>query len=65
MQSMSNEQLCARVQNGDDAARDLLLQNNLGFIKNTATELYQSMTLAETELGIDCDDLEQEGCIGL
>ena len=65
MQSMSNEQLCLRAQKGDTAARDLLLENNLGFIRKTATELYQSMALAETELAIDRDDLEQEGCIGL
>ncbi|SUY55983.1 RNA polymerase sigma factor, sigma-70 family [[Clostridium] symbiosum] len=65
MQSMSNEQLCLRAQKGDDTARDLLLENNLGFIRKTATELYQSMALAETELAIDRDDLEQEGCIGL
>ena len=65
MQSMSNEQLCLRAQKGDDAARDLLLENNLGFIRKTANELYQSMGLAETELAIDRDDLEQEGCIGL
>lgn len=65
MQSMSNEQLCLRAQKGDGAARDLLLENNLGFIRKTATELYQSMALAETELAIDRDDLEQEGCIGL
>lgn len=65
MQSMSNEQLCLRAQKGDDAARDLLLENNLGFIRKTANELYQSMALAETELAIDRDDLEQEGCIGI
>ena len=65
MQSMSNEQLCLRAQKGDDAARDLLLENNLGFIRKTANELYQNMALAETELAIDRDDLEQEGCIGL
>lgn len=65
MQSMSNEQLCLRAQKGDGAARDLLLENNLGFIRKTANELYQSMALAETELAIDRDDLEQEGCIGL
>ena len=65
MQNMSNEQLCLRAQKGDDAARDLLLENNLGFIRKTANELYQSMALAETELAIDRDDLEQEGCIGI
>lgn len=65
MLSMSNEQLCLCAQKGDDTARDLLLENNLGFIRKTANELYQSMALAETELAIDRDDLEQEGCIGL
>lgn len=65
MQSMSNEQLCLCAQKGDDTARNLLLENNLGFIRKTANELYQSMALAETELAIDRDDLEQEGCIGL
>ncbi len=65
MQSVSNEQICLRAQKGDDDARDLLLENNLGFIRKTATELYQGMALAETELAIDRDDLEQEGCIGL
>lgn len=65
MQSMSNEQLCLCAQKGDDTARDLLLENNLGFIRKTANELYQIMALAETELAIDRDDLEQEGCIGL
>lgn len=65
MQSMSNEQLCLCAQKGDDAARALLLENNLGFIRKTANELYQSMALAETEHAIDRDDLEQEGCIGL
>lgn len=65
MQTRSNEQLCALAQKGDAAARDLLLENNLGFIRKTANELYQSMNLSESNLCLDDDDLIQEGSIGL
>lgn len=65
MKNWSNEQLCALAQKGDMNARDLLLENNLGFIRKTANEIYFGMNLSESELSIDKDDLEQEGCIGL
>ncbi|MDO4562665.1 MAG: sigma-70 family RNA polymerase sigma factor [Clostridia bacterium] len=65
MKNRSNEQLCALAQKGDVNARDLLLESNLGFIRKTANEFYFSMNLGESELSIDKDDLEQEGCIGL
>ena len=65
MKSRSNEQLCALAQKGDTNARDLLLANNMGFIRKTANEIYFGMNLVESELSIDKDDLEQEGCIGL
>lgn len=65
MQSKSNEQLCALAQKGDPVALDLLLENNLGFIRKTANELYQSMNLSESSLCLDQDDLIQEGSIGL
>ena len=65
MKNRSNEQLCALAQKGDMNARDLLLENNLGFIRKTANEIYFGMNLGESELSIDKDDLEQEGCIGL
>lgn len=65
MKNQSNEQLCALAQKGDMNARDLLLKNNLGFIRKTANEIYSGMNLGESELSIDKDDLEQEGCIGL
>ena len=65
MKKRSNEQLCALAQKGDMNARDLLLENNLGFIRKTANEIYVDMNLGESELSIDKDDLEQEGCIGL
>ncbi|HIX29951.1 MAG TPA: sigma-70 family RNA polymerase sigma factor [Candidatus Blautia stercoravium] len=65
MKSLNNERLCALAQNGDEKARSLLLEKNYGFIRQTATELYQSMNLGESDLGIEMDDLAQEGCIGL
>ena len=65
MKNRSNEQLCALAQKGNANARDLLLENNLGFIRKTANEIYFGMNLGESELSIDKDDLEQEGCIGL
>lgn len=65
MKHRSNEQLCALAQNGDKNARNLLLENNIGFIRKTANEIYLKMNLGESELVIDKDDLEQEGCIGL
>ena len=65
MKTLSNERLCALAQKGDKNARSLLLEKNYGFIRQTAAELYQSMNLEESDLGIEKDDLAQEGCIGL
>lgn len=65
MKSWSNEQLCVLAQNGNSNARGLLLENNLGFIRKTTYEVYSSRNLAEGDLGIEKEDLAQEGCIGL
>lgn len=65
MKTCSNEQLCALAQKGDKVASGLLLNNNLGFIRKTAFEMYRSINQDESELGIEKDDLEQEGSIGL
>ncbi len=65
MNTRSNEQLCAAAQKGDIEARNLLLENNMGFIRKTANEVYFSMNLGESDLNIEKADLEQEGCIGL
>lgn len=56
-----NERICALAQAGDAAARELLLENNLGFIRKTALEVHGKAG----ESGLDVDDLVQEGCIGL
>lgn len=56
-----NERLCALAQAGDAAARDLLLERNMGFVRKTALELHRQAG----ESGLDVEDLVQEGCIGL
>ena len=61
MPALSNERLCKLAQAGDTAARDILLESNLGFIRKMALEQYRSMGL----IGIDLEDLVQEGSIGL
>ena len=65
MPTRSNEQLCRLAQKGDTVARDILLEYNLGFIRKIALEQYRSMGLDENDIGIDLDDLVQEGSIGL
>lgn len=65
MKKQDNEQLCALAQKGDTEARDLLLKNNLGFIRKTANEIYLKSNLAESDLSTGTSDLEQEGGIGL
>ena len=65
MPTLSNEHLCKLAQAGDTTARDILLESNLGFIRKIALEQYRSMGLDENDIGIDVDDLVQEGSIGL
>ena len=63
--SMTNERLCALAQKSDETARELLVEKNMGFIVQTADLVYRSSSLEGSDLNIDMDDLEQEGCIGL
>ena len=63
--SMTNERLCALAQKGDEAARELLVEKNMGFIVQTADLIYRSSSLEGSDLNIDVDDLVQEGSIGL
>ena len=63
--SLTNERLCALDQKGDEGARGLLVEKNMGFIVQTAGLVYRSSSLESSDLNIDVDDLVQEGCIGL
>lgn len=62
---MTNERLCALAQKGDEAAREILVEKNMGFIVQTADLIYRSASLEGSDLNIDVDDLVQEGSIGL
>ena len=44
MPTRSNERLCRSAQAGDTAARDILLENNLGFIRKIALEQYRPVS---------------------
>ena len=48
-----NERLCALAQAGDAAARDLLLERNMGFVRKLALEL---------KYEFDCRDTPPEEC---
>ena len=63
--SMTNERLCTLAQKGDEAARELLVEKNMGFIVQTADLIYRSSSLEGSDLNVDVDDLVQEGSIGL
>ena len=62
---MTNEELCALAKQGNDDAQNELIEKNLGFINEIASEVYSEQGLASGILGISFDDLIQEGRIGL
>ena len=62
---MTNEQLCALARQGDAGAQNLLIENNLRFIKKTAHEVWNAQADLNRALHITRDDLVQEGALGL
>ena len=62
---LSNEELCASARRGDAGARNELVENNLGFIRKTANELWSLQRELNATLLLDREDLEQEGALGL
>lgn len=62
---MSNEQLCTAALDGDTEARNALVENNLRFIKRTAYEMWSAQQELNAALGIEINDLVQEGSLGL
>ena len=62
---ITNEQLCALAKRGDADAQNLLIENNLCFIKKTAYEVWSSQAELNRSLQISLDDLVQEGSLGL
>ena len=62
---MSNEQLCIAALDGDTEARNALVENNLRFIKRTSYEMWSAQQELNSALGIEINDLVQEGSLGL
>ena len=62
---MTNEQLCALAKQGDADAQNLLIENNLRFIKKTAYEVWNAQAELNRSLQISLDNLVQEGSLGL
>ena len=62
---MTNEQLCIAALDGDTEARNVLVKNNLRFIKRTAYEMWSAQRELNAALGIEINDLVQEGSLGL
>ena len=62
---MTNEKLWALAKQGDADAANLLIENNLQFIKKTAYEVWRTQSELNRSLQISPDDLEQEGMLGL
>ena len=62
---ITNEQLCALAKRGDADAQNLLIENNLRFIKKTAYEVWSAQAELNQSLQISLDDLVQEGSLGL
>lgn len=62
---MSNEQLCIAALDGDTEARNALVENNLRFIKRTAYEMWSAQRELNAAIGIEINDLVQEGSLGL
>ena len=62
---ITNEQLCALAKRGDADAQNLLIENNLRFIKKTAYEVWSAQAELNRSLRISLDDLAQESSLGL
>ena len=62
---ITNEQLCALAKRGDADAQNLLIENNLRFIKKTAYEVWSAQAELNRSLQISLDGLVQEGSLGL
>ena len=60
MPLLMNEQLCAEWKQGNRAALDALVKNNLAFVRREANRLADQFRAYQ-----HTDDLVQEGAIGL
>lgn len=67
METLTNEQLCALAQAGDEQAVSLLIKANLPFIRKVANQIAENPVRQEhlCACGVGFDDLVQAGSIGL
>lgn len=65
MTPQNNEELCIAAQGGDKWAENALVENNLRFIRKTAYEIWSAQQEPNAALGIELNDLVQEGSLGL
>lgn len=62
---MTNEELCALARSGDAAAAEQLISQNMRFIHQTAAEILHREHELNRCLGLEAEDLAQEGALGL
>jgi len=67
MESLTNEQLCALAQAGNEQAKSRLIEKNTSFIRQIAEQFAGNPSRTEllSVCGIGVDDLTQAGSIGL
>ena len=67
MKDLTNEQLCALAQAGDEQAVSLLIKANLPFVRKVANQIVENPVRQEHlfACGVGFDDLVQAGSIGL
>ena len=67
MKNLTNEQLCALAQAGDEQAVSLLIKANLPFVRKVANQIAENPVRQEhlSACGVGFDDLVQAGSIGL
>ena len=67
METLTNEQLCALAQAGDEQAVSLLIEANLPFVRKVANQIVENPVWQEhlSSCGVGFDDLAQAGSIGL
>lgn len=67
METLTNEQLCALAQAGDEQAVSLLIKANLPFVRKIANQIVGNPVRQEhlSACGVGFDDLVQAGSIGL
>lgn len=62
---MTNEQLCVQAKSGNQQALNQLIAQNQRFIHKVAYEVWVAQKERNGSLGIEIDDLVQEGVLGL